>query len=117
MISWFQSLPFKFNVRRYLEDLLDDPHVRHRPAANSVEWHPMYNDEDLRAFCAERGVTLTAYGTLPEYARPAAAGGKGGGAKTKKAREELERVARGQQGRPGTTPSQVWPIIYCINLN
>ena len=91
--------------RQHLEDILDDPRVRHAPVANSVEWHPMYHDVELREFCVRRGITLTAYGTLPEYTRRHVAAGKGrdGGGKAKKARETLERVAE----RVGATAAQV----------
>ena len=100
--------------RHHLEDLLNDPRLRHKPVANSVEWHPMYHDTDLREFCAARGITLTAFGSLPDYTRPVAGGGGkgggggggGGGAKAKKAREVLERVAKGQ-GPAGVTAAQV----------
>ena len=72
------------------------------------------SDTDLREFCAARGITLTAFGSLPDYTRPVAGGGGkgggggggGGGAKAKKAREVLERVAKGQ-GPAGVTAAQV----------
>lgn len=45
-----------------LSELL--PHVKVVPVTNQVEMHPCLPQEDLKAFCEEKGILLTAYSPL-----------------------------------------------------
>lgn len=54
-----------------LSRLLDDPRVRIVPAVNQVEMHPYFPQMDLKEYCLEKGIVLTAYsplGTFPYQA-------------------------------------------------
>lgn len=48
---------------RHLRRLMAAPGVR-VPFANQVEWHLGWHDEDLLAYCRQRGITLQAYSPL-----------------------------------------------------
>ena len=60
---------------RHLEQIIDDTGVI--PAVNQVECHPRFQQVELKAFCAENGIKLTAWSPLgrgtvlddPEIAR------------------------------------------------
>jgi len=47
-----------------------DGGVRHKPAINQVELHPYLGQRELKDFCTQRGVQLTAYSPLGSRDRP-----------------------------------------------
>src|SRR6266576_4718309 len=42
------------------------PHCKVVPVTNQVEMHPCLPQEDLKSFCEEKGILLTAYSPLGE---------------------------------------------------
>lgn len=55
-----------------LTTLLSDPRVTVVPAVNQVEMHPYFPQMDLKDFCLERGIVLTAYSPLGAFSMPQA---------------------------------------------
>lgn len=49
---------------RHLQELLSEPHRSMPVAANQVEFHPWWPQEELRRYCAAQGIALIAYGSL-----------------------------------------------------
>ena len=47
-----------------LTQLLSDPRVTVVPATNQVELHPYLPQEELKKYCDEKGIVLTAYSPL-----------------------------------------------------
>lgn len=48
----------------HLEQLIDETGVV--PAVNQIELHPLHQRRELRAFCAERGIAVEAWGPLSQ---------------------------------------------------
>ena len=57
-----------FSVKK-LQDLLGK--ARYKPAMNQIELHPYLQQNDMLAFCKERGIALTGYSPLGSFDRPA----------------------------------------------
>ena len=53
-----------WGVSNYTRDHLDDLLRLEAPATNQVELHPYFPQDELEAFCAARGIPLTAYSPL-----------------------------------------------------
>uniref|UniRef100_A0A182SQ35 NADP-dependent oxidoreductase domain-containing protein n=1 Tax=Anopheles maculatus TaxID=74869 RepID=A0A182SQ35_9DIPT len=56
-----------FNVNQ-VQRILDVANIA--PATNQIECHPYLQQEQLREFCQEQGITITAYSPLGSPARP-----------------------------------------------
>ena len=63
-----QSGVSNFSVKK-LQDLLGK--ARYKPAMNQIELHPYLQQNDMLAFCKERGIALTGYSPLGSFDRPA----------------------------------------------